>query len=151
MSLKQRLQDDLKRAMIARDANQADVIKGIKSAILYAEVAAGKREEGLSDEDIIKLLQKESKKRTESAELYTKGGSQERADKELAEKLIIKRYLPAQMSEEEVLVIVNDVIATSGLSGMQAMGPVISAVKLKAGANADGSVIAKLVKERLSS
>lgn len=77
MSLKDKLQQDLKQAMLARDSARSDVIKGLKSAILYAEVATGKRDEGLSDDEIIKLFQKEAKKRSESAQLYIQGGSQE--------------------------------------------------------------------------
>jgi uncharacterized protein YqeY len=149
MSLKDKLQQDLKQAMLARDSARSDVIKGLKSAILYAEVATGKRDEGLSDDEIIKLFQKEAKKRSESAQLYIQGGSQERADKELTERTIIEEYLPAAISLEELSSITDQVLKETGLSGMQAMGQVISAVKAKVGPAADGGAIAKLVKERL--
>ncbi|MCA9327001.1 GatB/YqeY domain-containing protein [Candidatus Saccharibacteria bacterium] len=147
--IKQQLQDDVKTAMLAGDAARLETLRGLKSAILYAEVAAGKREDGLSDDDIQVLFAKEAKKRQESADLYTKGGSPERAEKELSEKAIIEEYLPEQMGEDELTRIVDTVIAEQGASGMQAMGAVIGAVKKQVGTSADGGLIAKLVKEKL--
>lgn len=149
--LKQQLQDDVKAAMLAGDALRVETLRGLKSAILYAEVAAKKREgDGISDEEIVTLFAKESKKRTESAELYVKGGAQEKADKELAEKAIIDAYLPEQLSEADLVKLIDEVIAEQGAEGMQAMGKVIGAVKAKAGNSADGALVAKLVKERLT-
>lgn len=149
--LKQQLQDDVKAAMLAGDALRVETLRGLKSVILYAEVAAKKREgDGISDEEIVTLFAKESKKRTESAELYVKGGAQEKADKELAEKAIIDAYLPEQLSEADLAKLIDEVIAEQGAEGMQAMGRVIGAVKAKAGNSADGALVAKLVKERLS-
>lgn len=148
--IKQKLQDDVKAAMLAGDSLRLETLRGLKSAILYAEVAAKKREEGLSDEEIIALFAKEAKKRQESAELYTQGNSPERAEKELAEKAIIDAYLPEQLSEDELKVMIDEVITQQGASGMQAMGQVIGAVKAKTGSSADGALIARLVKERLA-
>ena len=147
--IKQQLQDDVKTAMLAGDAARLETLRGLKSAILYAEVAAGKREQGLDDDEIQALFAKEAKKRQESADLYTKGGSPERAEKELSEKAIIEEYLPEQMGEDELTRIVDTVIAEQGASGMQAMGAVIGAVKKQVGISADGGLIAKLVKEKL--
>ncbi len=87
--LKQRLNDEVKAAMLAKDSARLECLRGLKSVILYAEVASGKRDEGLDDEEIITLFAKEAKKRQESADLYRQGGSAEREAKELAEKLII--------------------------------------------------------------
>ncbi len=149
--LKQQLQDDVKAAMLAGDALRVETLRGLKSVILYAEVAAKKREgDGISDEEIVTLFAKESKKRTESAELYVKGGAQEKADKELAEKAIIDAYLPEQLSEADLAKLIDEVIAEQGAEGMQAMGKVIGAVKAKTGNSADGALVAKLVKERLA-
>lgn len=149
--LKQQLQDDVKAAMLAGDALRVETLRGLKSVILYAEVAVKKRDEdGLSDEEIVTLFAKESKKRTESAELYVKGGAQEKADKELAEKAIIDAYLPEQLSEADLAKLIDEIIADQGAEGMQAMGKVIGAVKAKAGNSADGALVARLVKERLS-
>lgn len=149
-NLKQRLTDDVKVAMLAGDTLRLECLRGLKSAILYAEVAAGKREQGLDDAEIEALFAKEAKKRQESADLYVKGGSQDRADKELSEKAIIEEYLPKQMSEAEVAQVVDAVIAEIEVSSMQAMGRVIGEVKKRCGNAADGSIIARLVKEKLS-
>ena len=148
--MKQRLQDDVKAAMLAGDSLRLETLRGLKSVILYAEVAAGKREEGLTDDEILALFSKEAKKRQESAELYVQGGAQEKADKELAEKTIIEAYLPAQLSEAELAAIIDEVLNEVKPAGLQQMGQVIGQVKSKVGNTADGSLIAKLVKEKLS-
>lgn len=148
--IKQQLNDDVKSAMLAGESLRVETLRGLKSAIQYAEVAARKREEGLSDEEILNLFAKEAKKRQESADLYKQGGATERAEKELTEKAIIDAYLPAQLSEAEILTVVEAAIAAEQAEGMQAMGKVIGAVKAKVGNSADGSIIARLVKERLS-
>jgi uncharacterized protein YqeY len=152
MSLKEQLQQDLKAAMIARDAFKTDVIKGLKSAILYAEVAANKREAGLSDDEIISVFKKESKKRQESADLYKQGGRQELADKEVAEKEVIDAYLPAQLDEAALNGMIDAVMAEMGIEAPQRqdMGKIIRAVKAKGGAEVDGALLAKLVGGRIS-
>ena len=149
-TIKEKLNADLKASMLAGDAERLSVVRALKSVITYAEVAAGAREQGLSDDEIIPLFARESKKRSESAELYVRGGAQDKADKELAEKKIIDEYLPAQLSEDELGQLVEATAAEMGVSSIADMGKLIGAVKAKAGAAADGSVIAKLVKERLS-
>ena len=148
--IKQKLQDDVKAAMLAGDSLRLETLRGLKSVILYAEVAAGKREEGLTDDEILALFSKEAKKRQESAELYVQGGAQEKADKELAEKAIIEAYLPAQLSEAELAAIIDEVLNEVKPAGLQQMGQVIGQVKSQVGNTADGSLIAKLVKEKLS-
>jgi len=148
--LKQQLEQDLKHALLSGDKDRATTLRGLKSVILYAEVSKGAREQGLPDDEIIDLLTKEAKKRQESADLYKKGGSEDRAAKELAEKKIIETYLPEQLSDEELETIITEVIAASGAQDMSGMGQVISEVKQKAGAAADGSRIAQMVKEKLT-
>jgi uncharacterized protein YqeY len=150
MSLKERLQNDVKAAMLAGDALRLETLRGLKSVILYAEVATGKRAEGLSDTEVEALLAKEAKKRQESADLYKQGGANDRADKELSEKAIIEEYLPKQLSEDEVAAVVDEVINEVKPEGMQQMGQVIGQVKSRLGNSADGALIAKLVKEKLS-
>lgn len=149
-SIKQRLQDDVKTAMLARDSGRLETLRGLKSAVLYAEVAAGKRETGLSDDEILSLFAKEAKKRQESADLYVRGGAQDKADKELSEKLIIEEYLPSQLSVEALSVVVDEVISLVRPEGVQQMGQVIGQVKARVGNTADGSMIASIVKEKLS-
>lgn len=148
--LKTQIDQDLKAALLSGDKTLATTLRGLKSAILYVEVAKGVREHGLGDDEIITLFTKEAKKRQESADLYLKGGNPERAAAELAEKKVIEQYLPPQMSEEELRKIVDKTVSKLGVTSMQGMGQVIGAVKAEAGASADGALVAKLVKERLS-
>lgn len=149
--IKQRLNDDVKTAMLGGDALRLETLRGLKSAILYAEVATGKRDVGLSDVEIEAILAKEAKKRQESADLYIRGGASDRAEKELAEKVIIEEYLPEQMSESEITALVMKVIEELDAGGSQAMmGQVIGKVKQIAGSTADGGLIAKITKEKLS-
>ena len=138
--------------MLARDSFKVDVIKGLKSAVLYAEVAANKRDVGLSDEEILAVFKKESKKRQESAELYQQGGNDASAQKELAEKVIIDAYLPAQLDEAAVTALIDEAMAGMGLTALtkQDMGKVIGAVRAKAGAGVDGAMLAKLVQQRIA-
>jgi len=148
--IKQTLDQDLKAALLAKDTQAVMVIRSLKSAILYAEVAAKKRDgDGLSDDEIIGVLQKEAKKRQESADAFLAGGRKEQAEGELSEKVIIERYLPAQLSEVEVTQLVKQAIEELQASDIKAMGQVIGAVKQKAGTAADGAMVAKITREQL--
>lgn len=149
MDVKARIQDDLKAAMLAGDKHAATVLRGLKSAILYVEVAEGKRDTGLSDQEAVAVLAKEAKKRQETADMYAQAGQTDRAEAELAEKKIIEQYLPEQLSDEALVAIIDAAIADAGATGPQAMGQVIGAVKQKTAGQADGGRIATLVKERL--
>jgi uncharacterized protein YqeY len=148
--LKQQIDRDLKTALLAGDKDQAMTLRSLKSVILYAEVAKGVRESGLEDNEIITLLSKEAKKRQESADLYVKGGSEDRAAKELAEKRIIEGYLPKQLTDAELVAVIDEVIAATETVGPQAMGQIIGQVKQKTAGQADGGRIAQKVKERLN-
>jgi uncharacterized protein len=150
MDIKSRIDSDLKAAMLAGDKTLATTLRGLKSAILYAEVAAGSRDQGLPETDTVNLLAKEAKKRQESADLYQKGGNQERAEAELAEKSVIEAYLPAQLNDKELDAIIDQVIEEIGETGAQAMGKIIAAVKERTGGQADGGRIAAMVKARLT-
>jgi uncharacterized protein YqeY len=144
--LEQRLEQDLKTALLAGDKLRVDTLRLLKSVILNVKVAKGTRDQAMGDDDIIALLSKESKKRQESADLYTQGNSPERAAKELAEKAMIDAYLPAQLSEDEIRTLVDQAVTSLETPNM---GQVIGQVKAKAGPSADGALIAKLTKERL--
>jgi uncharacterized protein YqeY len=148
--LKQQIEQDLKKALLAGDKERATTLRSLKSVILYAEVAEGSRDEGLSDEAIIALFSKEAKKRQESADFYVKGESNDRAQAELAEKAIIEGYLPQQLSDDELASIVDGVVAGLDVVGPQAMGQVIGQVKQKTAGQADGARIAQVVKARLT-
>lgn len=148
--LEQKIEQDLKTALLQGDHIRVSVLRGLKSALLYEKVAKGKRDTGLTDEEIVVVLSKEAKKRQESADLYVQGNSKERAETELAEKAIIEEYLPTQLSEEELTTIVEQTIKELKATDIKSMGGVIGAVKKKTAGAADGAVIARLVKERLS-
>lgn len=149
MSLKARIEADIKRAMLARDAFSVETLRGLKAAILNEEVAKGLRDEGLSDEAIEQVLAREAKKREEAAGMFEAGGRQESADKERAEKKLISEYLPTQLDETAVQTIVDDVIADLKPEGIKDMGRVIGAVKARTGNSGDGAMIARLVKTSL--
>lgn len=147
--LEQKIEQDLKTALLARDSQTVSTLRGLKSALLNLKVATGKRESGLSNEEVIGVLGKQSKQRQESADLYIQGGDQTRADAELAEKKIIDAYLPVQLSDEQLLPIVEKAIADTGAAGPADMGKVIGAVRSQTAGQADGAAIARLVKEKL--
>jgi len=148
--LEQKLEQDLKTALLARDELRVTTLRGIKSSLLNLKISAGKRESGLSDNEVLQILSKEAKKRQESADMYVLGADQARADKELTEKAIIDAYLPAQLSESEISNLIDEILTASGATpDKSAMGPTIAAVKAKVGGSADGGLIARLVKEKL--
>ncbi|MDX1766128.1 MAG: GatB/YqeY domain-containing protein [Candidatus Saccharimonadales bacterium] len=138
---------DLKQAMLDRDELAKTTLQGLKSAIKYAEIDAGHE---FDDIEISKLLLKEAKKRKEAIDLYEQGGNQESADKEAKELKIIEGYLPDQPSEEAVAEAVEKAIDDTGASGMKDMGKVMGAVKGQLGDSVDGSLIAKYAREKLS-
>lgn len=149
LTLEQKLERDIKDALLSGDKVRATTLRTLKAVLLNVKVAKGKREEGLSDEEVQAALSKESKKRQESADLYRQGGNEAKAEAELTEKAIIDSYLPKQLSEAEVAALVEEVIEQTGATGPAAMGQVIGQVKAKAGAAADGAMVARVAKEKL--
>jgi uncharacterized protein YqeY len=145
-----KIEQDLKQALLSGDKPKAETLRTIKSSLLNEAIAQGARDSGLPDEQIQKILARESKKRQEAADLYQKGGAADRASAELAEKAIIDAYLPKQLSEEEITKAVNEEVAKAGSPTMQDMGRIIGAVRGRLGSQADGALIAKLVKDKLS-
>ena len=150
MALKQRIQDDLKAALLGGDRFVAETLRGLKAAILNEEVAKSKRDEGLDDAEIEQIVAKEVKKRNESATLYEQNDRAESAADERREAEILSVYLPTQLGEEEVKAIIEAAIKQLGANGMSDMGKVIGVVKSKVGNTADGATVAKLVKEQLT-
>lgn len=150
MALMQRLQNDMKAALLGGDRFVGETLRNLKAAILNEEVAQGKRETGLDDADIEKVIAREVKKRGESATLYEQNDRAEQAAEERREAEILSAYLPRQLSEAEVKAIVDAKIAELGATDAKMMGQVIGAVKAQAGNAADGALIAKLVKEALN-
>ena len=144
--LKEQINADLKTAMLARNAFETTVLRGLKASILDEEVKLSKREEGLNDAEIETLVAREVKKRKEAANLL----DAERAENELKEAEILSRYLPEMASEEEIRAAVKDEISTMGEVSIKQMGTIIGKMKAKFGNSADGAVLVKIVKEELS-
>lgn len=122
------------------------------AAVMNAEVA-GKEAVELSDDQVIKVLQAESKKRLESAEIYEQNDRAEAAAKERAEAEVLAKYLPAAIDDAALAAVVAEAVSTAaaaGNTGMKAMGMVVKAVREKVGSSADGSKIADMVKAALS-
>jgi uncharacterized protein YqeY len=150
MALMQRLQDDTKAALLGGDRFVGDTLRNLKAAILNEEVAQGKRETGLEDAEIEKVIAREVKKRHESATLYEQNDRAESAAEERREAEVLSRYLPEQLGESEVKAVVDAKVAALGATDAKMMGQVIGAVKAELGNTADGAMIAKLVKEALN-
>lgn len=150
MALKERINDEMKAALLGGNRFVGEVLRNLKAAILNEEVAKNQRDTGLADSEIEQLIAREVKKRRESITIYEANDRQDLADNEKAELAVLKQYLPEQLSEEELKSIIEDKIAELGISGPQAMGQVIGAVKKDVGNTADGSLLAKLVKEALA-
>ena len=149
MALKEQINNDLKAALLGGNRFTGEVLRGLKAAILNEEVAQNKREEGLSDEVIEQIVAREVKKRNESASIYYGADLPELADNERAEAKVLVAYLPAQLSEDEIALVVTRVVSELGVSGPSAMGQVIGTVKKELGNTADGATVARLVKNAL--
>ena len=148
--LEDRLNADIKAALLGGDQFTATTLRGLKATILNVKVAEGSRDQQMSDQQIQSIFAKEAKKRQESADLFKQGGNDAKADQELAEKKLIETYLPAQLSEQEIKMIIDDLAGQIGAATTADMGKLIGAVKGHAGPSADGALVAKLVKEKLS-
>lgn len=144
--LKEQINADLKTAMLARNAFETTVLRGLKASILDEEVKLGKREEGLNNNEIETLVAREVKKRKEAASLL----DEERAENELKEAEILSKYLPEMASEGEIRAAVKTEISAMGEVSIKQMGAIIGKMKAKFGNSADGAVLAKIVKEELS-
>ena len=149
MTIKEQIDRDLKAAMLDGNKVLTTTLRGLKSAILYVEVANNKRESGLDDQALVDVLRKEAKKRQESAELFSRGGNIEKAAEERAELAVIENYLPKQLSDERLSELVGQALTEVGENSPQVMGKVIGRVKELSEGNADGARIAAAVKERL--
>lgn len=149
MALKEQINNDLKAALLGGNRFVADTLRNLKAAILNEEVALNRREEGLNDTEIEGIIAREVKKRNESKVLYEQNNRPELAEVEQNEIDVLVTYLPQQLTEDEIQVIINGVVAQTGAIDMKAMGQVIGAVKAKCGTAADGATVAKLVKTTL--
>lgn len=151
MSLKETISNDLKAAFLGGNRFISDTLKGLKAAILNQEIALGKREEGLTDAEVEAVVQKEVKKRKESAEIYTQAGRDELAQKELDEMAILEKYLPQQLSEAEIEALLRQIIDEGKLTlDAKNQGMLIGQVKKRVGSAADGAIVARVVARLLN-
>lgn len=149
MSLKETLRADLTTAMKSRDELRASTIRMVLTAVTNEEVA-GKQARVLSDDDVLKVLGREAKKRREAAEAFDSAGRDDLASRERAEGEVIDGYLPAQLADDELTALVTQAIAETGVTGPQAMGQVMKAVTPVIAGRADGSRVAAEVKRQLA-
>ena len=143
MTLQERLSQEIKSAMLAKDADKLSTLRLLKSALGYVQIE--RKTETLPDADFVSLVQKEVKKRRDAIEQYEKGGRPELAAKEKSEIPVLETFLPKALSPEELEQLVKATIAETGATSKKDMGPVIKAVQAKAAGRADGKTISGLV------
>jgi len=146
--MEKKIQNDIKEAMKAKDKVALAALRAVKSEILLAKTAEGKSGD-ITDADILKIIQKLVKQRDESAALYSEQKRQDLADDELAEAVILKKYLPEPMSDEELTKIVQGIIDQVGAKSMTDMGKVMGVAGKKLAGKADGRAISTTVKKLL--
>lgn len=149
MGLKDRLQTDLTEAIRSRDELVAATVRMALTAVTNEEVA-GKAARTLSDDEVVKVLAREAKKRREAAEAFDGAGRSELAARERAEGEVLARYLPAQLSDAEIAALVAEAIAETGAAGPQAMGQVMKVVTPKVAGRAAGGRVAAEVRRQLA-
>jgi uncharacterized protein YqeY len=150
MGLKNTIDADIKTAMLAKDKDGLRALRGIKQQILLEETKEGANEGGLTAEQEIKLLSKAVKQRRESAEIFTAQNRPDLAEPELVEVAIIERYLPKQLTEQEIELAVKHVIEQEGATTLKDMGRVIAAANKSLAGQAEGKAIADAVKRLLA-
>ncbi|WP_111318636.1 GatB/YqeY domain-containing protein [Algoriphagus chordae] len=150
MSLKQKIESEIKSAMIARDKTRLGALRSIKSLILLEETKSGAKAE-ISEEDELKLLTKAAKQRKDSAEIYKTQGREDLLEVEMAELEILQEFLPAAMTDEEITAAIQEIIAQTGASSPKDMGKVMGVASKQLAGKADGKVISEKVKAILNS
>ncbi|MEN9489499.1 MAG: hypothetical protein RL494_1764 [Bacteroidota bacterium] len=148
MSLSTQIMDEMKTAMRAKDTVALEALRAIKSEILLAQTASGSKEE-ITEADEIKILQKLVKMRKDSASIFTEQNRPDLAEPELAQVTVIEKFLPAQLSENEVETIIAKIIAETGASGIASMGKVMGLASAQIGGQAEGKTISSIVKKLL--
>ncbi len=146
MGVAERITEELKVAMKAKDQVRMDTLRMLKSDIKNAEID---KHSMLSEEEMMSIVQRSIKKRRDSIEMYKTGGRQDLVDKETREADILLAYLPAQMGEEEIRVMAKEAIAQSGASSKKDMGKVMGALMSKVKGKADGKLVQQVVQSLL--
>lgn len=149
MSLKQQIDNDIKKAMLAKNKEELEALRSIKSLILLAETEKGGTGDIGADTES-KLLMKAAKQRKESAEIFLQQNRKDLTDKELFQLEVISRYLPKQLTEEEMIRALKDIISETGAKGMQDIGKVMGVATKKLAGQADGKTISEQVKKLLT-
>ena len=149
MSLSAKVMVALKEAMKSKDQTALTALRAVKSAILLAQTESGAKEE-LTEEQELKLLQKQVKQRKDSAAVYIEQGREDLAEPELEEAKVIEQFLPEALSEEEIAQIVEDIITKTGAEGMKDMGKVMGMASKELAGRADGKTISTIVKAKLA-
>jgi uncharacterized protein len=139
------IESDLKDALKARDQIKADTLRGLKSRIQNEKIAKTRE---LSEEDILALIRSEVKRRKEAAQAYKSGGRQELAEKETLESSILEKYLPKQISAEELSALVDKFLEQNSFTAKD-FGSAMGKLKAQLGSSADGAAMAKVLKEKL--
>jgi uncharacterized protein YqeY len=149
MALKQKIFEDLKTAMKAGETEKRDVLRMLDAMIKNTEIDKLKKEEGLSDEEVMDVIARAVKQRKDAVTQYEAGGRPKLAEKELQEVEILMAYMPAQMSEEAVRTIVAEIITQSGVTSKTEIGKVMGPAMAKLKGQADGNLVKKIVEESL--
>jgi uncharacterized protein len=147
MSLADKINADIKTAMLAKEKDKLEALRAIKAALLLESTKGGGE---VTEDAEMKILQKLYKQRMESAEIYQQQGRKDLEEPEIFQANIIKAYLPAQMSEDDLRKIIAEAKAQTGASGPADMGKLMSAIMPKVQGKADGKLVSALVKEALS-
>ncbi len=146
MNFEEKLMEDLKKAIKEKDQIRVSVIKLLRAELKNAKIA---KMADLTEEDFIKIVRKEIKKREEAIDMYKKGGREDLAAQEEKELGILKEYLPPQLSDEELEKIIDEVIEEVGATSMKDMGKVMKEVMARVSGRADGSKVSAIVKSKL--
>lgn len=149
MGLKETLKSDLTEAIRSSDKVVSGTIRMVLTAITNEEVS-GKEARVLTEDEIITVLSREAKKRREAAEEFAKANRPDKSAEEKAEGEVIAKYLPAQLSEEDIKKMIADAVASTGAAGPGDMGKVMGAIKGQIAGKADGSLVSSLVKAALA-
>jgi hypothetical protein len=149
MSLKQKIDSEIKSAMIARDKTRLSALRSVKSLILLEETKGGTKGE-ITEEDEMKLLTKAAKQRKDSADIYEEQGRQDLMDVEVAELAVLQEFLPKAMTDEEISVAIEDIIVRTGASSPKDMGKVMGLASKEMAGKADGKIVADKVKALLN-
>jgi hypothetical protein len=150
MNLEQLINDDIKAAMLAKDKRTLEALRAVKAAILLAKTDKGSSVEGMEEGVEMKILQKLVKQRRDSADIFRQQARADLAEDELFQLSVIEKYLPAQMSEEEITKVISAVIAQSGATSIKDMGKVMGMASKQLAGKADNKIISELVKKLLN-